>query len=52
MTTSPLIDVVHYYVCVRAQIAPPGTPYFYVELDSGEKLYHRVHKHFPLQFGR
>ncbi|XP_075900353.1 CWF19-like protein 1 [Nelusetta ayraudi] len=34
------------------QIAPPGTPYFYVELDSGEKLYHRVQKHFPLQFGR
>uniref|UniRef100_A0A671YDY5 CWF19-like protein 1 n=1 Tax=Sparus aurata TaxID=8175 RepID=A0A671YDY5_SPAAU len=34
------------------QIAPPGTPYFYVELDSGEKLYHRIQKHFPLQFGR
>ncbi|XP_075967944.1 CWF19-like protein 1 [Anarhichas minor] len=34
------------------QIAPPGTPYFYVELDSGEKLYYRIQKHFPLQFGR
>ncbi|XP_067110297.1 CWF19-like protein 1 [Osmerus mordax] len=34
------------------QIAPPGTPYFYAELDSGEKLYHRIQKHFPLQFGR
>ncbi|KAF0028803.1 hypothetical protein F2P81_017908 [Scophthalmus maximus] len=34
------------------QIAPPGTPYFYVELDSGEKLFHRIRKHFPLQFGR
>ncbi|XP_028304423.1 CWF19-like protein 1 [Gouania willdenowi] len=34
------------------QIAPPGTPYFYVEFDSGEKLFHRVRKHFPLQFGR
>ncbi|CAN9508519.1 unnamed protein product [Ophioblennius macclurei] len=34
------------------QIAPPGTPYFYVELDSGEKLFHRIQKHFPLQFGR
>uniref|UniRef100_A0A667YYU3 CWF19-like protein 1 n=1 Tax=Myripristis murdjan TaxID=586833 RepID=A0A667YYU3_9TELE len=33
-------------------IAPPGTPYFYVELDSGEKLYYRIQKHFPLQFGR
>ncbi|KAJ0056964.1 hypothetical protein NL108_000776, partial [Boleophthalmus pectinirostris] len=33
------------------QIAPPGTPYFYVELDSGEKLYYRIQKHFPLQFG-
>ncbi|XP_041444008.1 CWF19-like protein 1 isoform X3 [Xenopus laevis] len=34
------------------QIAQPGTPYFYVELDSGEKLFHRIKKHFPLQFGR
>lgn len=34
------------------QIAPPGTPYFYVELDSGEKLFYRIQKHFPLQFGR
>lgn len=34
------------------QIAPPGTPYFYVELDSGEKLFYRIQKYFPLQFGR
>ncbi|XP_063073930.1 CWF19-like protein 1 [Engraulis encrasicolus] len=34
------------------QIAPPGTPYFYVELDSGEKLFYRIRKNFPLQFGR
>ncbi|XP_048124203.1 CWF19-like protein 1 isoform X2 [Alosa alosa] len=34
------------------QIAPPGTPYFYVELDSGEKLFYRIKKNFPLQFGR
>ncbi|KAM4614696.1 CWF19-like protein 1 [Polymixia lowei] len=34
------------------QIAPPGTPYFFVELDSGEKLFYRIQKHFPLQFGR
>ncbi|KAG7274200.1 hypothetical protein CRUP_008576 [Coryphaenoides rupestris] len=34
------------------QIAPPGTPYFYVELDTGEKLFYRITKHFPLQFGR
>ncbi|XP_045066550.1 CWF19-like protein 1 isoform X2 [Coregonus clupeaformis] len=34
------------------QIAPPGTPYFYVELDSGEKLFYRILKNFPLQFGR
>ncbi|XP_019753225.1 CWF19-like protein 1 [Hippocampus comes] len=34
------------------QIAPPGTPYFYVELDSGEKLFHRIQRNFPLQFGR
>lgn len=35
-----------------AQVAPPGTPFFYAELPSGEKLYHRVKKNFPLQFGR
>eukprot|EP00079_Xenopus_tropicalis_P013168 XP_002941169.2 PREDICTED: CWF19-like protein 1 [Xenopus tropicalis] len=34
------------------QIAQPGTPYFYVELDNGEKLFHRIKKNFPLQFGR
>ncbi|XP_053321529.1 CWF19-like protein 1 [Spea bombifrons] len=34
------------------QIVQPGTPYFFVELDSGEKLFHRIKKNFPLQFGR
>ncbi|XP_077401061.1 CWF19-like protein 1 [Vanacampus margaritifer] len=34
------------------QIAPPGTPYFYVELDSEEKLFYRIQRNFPLQFGR
>lgn len=34
------------------QIAPPGMPYFYVELPSNEKFFHRVRKNFPLQFGR
>uniref|UniRef100_A0A672QF14 CWF19-like protein 1 n=1 Tax=Sinocyclocheilus grahami TaxID=75366 RepID=A0A672QF14_SINGR len=34
------------------QIAPPGTPYFYVEMDTGEKLFYRIKKNFPLQFGR
>ncbi|XP_027019704.2 CWF19-like protein 1 [Tachysurus fulvidraco] len=34
------------------QIAPPGTPYFYVEMDTGEKLFYRIRKNFPLQFGR
>ncbi|XP_054826513.1 CWF19-like protein 1 isoform X2 [Eublepharis macularius] len=34
------------------QIVQPGAPYFYVELDTGEKLFHRVRRHFPLQFGR
>uniref|UniRef100_A0A8D2J9U2 CWF19-like protein 1 n=1 Tax=Varanus komodoensis TaxID=61221 RepID=A0A8D2J9U2_VARKO len=37
---------------VLKQIVQPGTPYFYVELDNGEKLFHRVGKNFPLQFGR
>ncbi|XP_066985910.1 CWF19-like protein 1 isoform X2 [Macrobrachium rosenbergii] len=35
-----------------SQVAPPGTPFFYTELPTGEKLYHRVKKNFPLQFGR
>ena len=34
------------------QIAKPGVLYFYVELPSGEKLYYRIKKDFPLQFGR
>lgn len=34
------------------QVARPGTPYFYVELDTGEKLFHRIRRSFPLQFGR
>ncbi|XP_044518811.1 CWF19-like protein 1 isoform X1 [Gracilinanus agilis] len=34
------------------QIAQPGAPYFYVELDTGEKLFHRIKKSFPLHFGR
>ncbi|GLG99136.1 CWF19-like protein 1 homolog [Gryllus bimaculatus] len=35
-----------------SQIAPAGTPYFYVELPDGDKLFHRIQKSFPLQFGR
>ncbi|XP_076645503.1 CWF19-like protein 1 isoform X2 [Halictus rubicundus] len=34
------------------QIAKPGVLYFYVELPNGEKLYYRIKKDFPLQFGR
>lgn len=34
------------------QVVQPGTPYFYVELDTGEKLFHRIRGSFPLQFGR
>ncbi|KAM8786881.1 uncharacterized protein C2orf78-like [Rhynchonycteris naso] len=34
------------------QITQPGAAYFYVELDTGEKLFHRIKKNFPLQFGR
>lgn len=34
------------------QIVPPGAPYFYTELPSGDKLLHRISKNFPLQFGR
>ncbi|XP_062436560.1 CWF19-like protein 1 isoform X2 [Rhea pennata] len=37
---------------LQLQVAQPGTPYFYVELDTGEKLFHRIRKSFPLQFGR
>ncbi|XP_043262500.1 CWF19-like protein 1 [Colletes gigas] len=34
------------------QIAKPGILYFYVELPAGIKLYYRIKKDFPLQFGR
>lgn len=34
------------------QIAPEGTLYFYAELPDGEKLFYRIKKDFPLQFGR
>ncbi|XP_070532625.1 CWF19-like protein 1 [Ptychodera flava] len=34
------------------QIISTGSPFFYVELDSGQKLFHRIKKGFPLQFGR
>lgn len=39
------------YICIL-QITQPGAAYFYVELDTGEKLFHRIKKNFPLQFGR
>ena len=35
-----------------AQMVQPGTPYFYVELPHNAKLFHRVRKGFPIQFGR
>ncbi|XP_069960745.1 CWF19-like protein 1 isoform X2 [Cherax quadricarinatus] len=35
-----------------AQVAPSGVPFFYAELPTGQKLFHRIKKHFPLQFGR
>ena len=34
------------------QMAASGTPYFYVEMGSKLKLFHKVQKNFPLQFGR
>lgn len=34
------------------QIVQVNSPYFYVELPNGERLYHRVRKQFPLHFGR
>ncbi|RXG54846.1 CWF19-like protein 1 [Armadillidium vulgare] len=33
-------------------MAPPGVPFFYTELPTGEKLFHRIKKNFPIQFGR
>ena len=29
-----------------------GSPYFYAELPNNVKLYHRVRRGFPIQFGR
>lgn len=34
------------------EVAPPGTTYFYVELPDGERLFYKIKKDFPLQFGR
>ncbi|XP_033638777.1 CWF19-like protein 1 [Asterias rubens] len=36
------------------QVIPADAPYFYLELDNGDKLLHRMKKSvfFPLQFGR
>lgn len=34
------------------QIVPSGTPYFYAEIPTGEKLLHRISRQFPIQFGR
>ena len=35
-----------------AQMVQPGSPYFYAELPSNVKLFHRVRRGFPIQFGR
>ena len=35
-----------------AQMCPPGAPYFYVEVSKDARLFHRVRKGFPIQFGR
>ena len=29
-----------------------GKTYFYTELPNGDKLFHRIQKNFPIQFGR
>lgn len=29
-----------------------GKTYFFAELPTGEKLFHRIQKNFPIQFGR
>lgn len=34
------------------QILSVGSPYFYAELNDGEKILHKIKKFFPLQFGR
>lgn len=35
-----------------SQMAQTGTPYFYAELPSKTKLFHRVKSGFPIHFGR
>ncbi|KAG8041693.1 hypothetical protein G9C98_006988 [Cotesia typhae] len=34
------------------EVTSPGETYFYVQLPSGEQLFHKIAKNFPLQFGR
>ncbi|XP_045777276.1 CWF19-like protein 1 [Maniola jurtina] len=35
-----------------SQVTLPGAPYFHAELPSGEQIYAKTGKYFPLQFGR
>lgn len=47
-----LIEIEEIIFKLIFQIVNQGAPYFYVELPNGEKLLHRIRRHFPLQFGR
>ncbi|XP_057323996.1 CWF19-like protein 1 [Microplitis mediator] len=41
----------HTINCLK-EAALPGVTYFFVQLPSGEKIFHKIGKNFPLQFGR
>jgi len=34
------------------QLVSAGVPFFHLELPDGQRLFHRIKKYFPLQFGR
>jgi len=46
--TSTHLFLLH-FVC---KIVPAGAPYFYAEIPGSIKLYCRISRGFPLQFGR
>lgn len=34
------------------QVVSAGVPFFHIELPDGQRLFHKINRYFPLQFGR
>jgi len=52
--TTTITNTILWLICFAfvSKIVPAGAPYFYAEIPGGVKLYCRISKGFPLQFGR